>query len=93
MVVLVQKSLLIGDAPFHIVNALHIGKVGADTGIGERPVLIEGFRLKRGGKVGEWIAARVVVKVIAPNEGSERKHCSVIDQAGPRRGNVEGFDL
>ena len=93
MVVLVQKSLLIGDAPFHIVNALHIGKVGADTGIGERPVLIEGFRLECRREVGEWIAARVVVEVIAADESAQREHGGAVQQPSPRRRDVEGFDL
>ncbi len=90
--VLVQKSLLIGGSHLDVVDAFHIGDIRAQAGVGQRPVLADGFLLD-GAEVGKRIVAGVVVVLVAPDKAAQREHRIGIERPGPRWRDVEGLDL
>jgi len=80
LVVFVQKRLLIGDPRLHVVDTLHIGDIRTNSGICEGTVLAHGLRLQIGREVGEWVAARIVVVLIPPDESPQGQDCVCVQQ-------------
>ena len=93
LVVLVEERLLIGDSRLQVVDSFHVGNIGTKAGVGQRPVLTHGLLLKIGREIGKRIAARIIVVLVPPHESAEREHGVGIEQARPRRRDVEGLDL
>ena len=86
-VVFAQEGLLVDRADFDVVDALHIGVVGVDSGVGEGAVLADGLVLQIGrAEVGKGIAAGVVVIGVLADIGSEVEDGVCADDACVGRG-------
>src|SRR5689334_704970 len=75
------------------MNSLDVRDIGAHASIGESSILPNALGLQARCEVSKWIAARIVVVLIASDEAAERKHHRRTDQACPGRRNVECLDL
>ena len=71
-VVLIQKRLLIRGSQLDVVDAFHVGEIGAEAGVGELSGPGRWFAICNAGRqIGEGIGAGVVVVLIAANESAE----------------------
>src|SRR5260221_6357050 len=88
-----QKCLLISNSKLNVVDALHVREIGADPGIGQRPILRDRFLLKvRRTKIREWVLAGIVIESVPPHPAAKTEDCCRIDHSRPGRRNVEGLD-
>src|SRR6202044_494171 len=94
MEALIEKRLLIGDSCLDVIDAFHVVDVGAQSGVGEGPVLADGFLLKVGRtEISERISAGIVIVGIAADKSAEVEQGGRIDGSGPGGSDVKGFDL
>jgi hypothetical protein len=92
--VFVEKGLLIGDAGFDVVDAVGVGDVGAQAGVGERALLGDCLLLEIGGaEIGEGVFAGVVVEAVAAEEVVDVEDGGGVDDVGEAGGDVDGLDL
>src|ERR1035437_6209437 len=84
--------MLIDRADLDVVDALDVGEIAADSRVGERTGLDDGFVLDWT-EVGERVGAGVVVVGVAADEPAEVEDGVYADRAGVGWGNVVGEDL
>ena len=77
----------------HVVSAFHVGHVGVNPGVGERPILTGGCALQVAAEIVEWISAWIVVVVISPYESANSNNRGRANQVRPARRDVESLDL
>src|SRR5208282_3058968 len=93
LIVFREESVPVSDTHFHVVDALYVRQACASPSIRQRAVLSNGLQLQFGCLVGKGISARVVVVLILPHETAQREDRLLINQACPRRRDVERSDL
>src|SRR5208283_5518722 len=92
-IVLGEESLLVDNARFDVVNAVHVGNIRARPGIRQFSRLGSGLDLEIRSKVFQRGGARVVVVLVLANPATQRVYRTRADQVGPCRRNIEGLDL
>src|ERR1700678_4807851 len=71
-IVLGQECLFVGNACLYVVDASDVGNVGAQSRIGQCPILSNRFPLQAGwSEIRERIPAGLVVIVVAPDESAD----------------------
>src|SRR6202043_3471456 len=92
LVVLAQESLRVVAADLDVVDALHVGQVGVDTGVRQGALLRDRGGLD-GAEIGERVVAGVVVVEVLTHVGAEVEDGVSVEDAGVGGGDVEGLDL
>ena len=70
------------------MDALHIGKIAAQTQVGQLALLSGSF-----GKIRQGICAGVIVELVVSCEKGDIQQGAGAEQVGPSRRNVVGLDL
>ena len=83
-----QEGVLEGHSHFHVMDALHIGKIAAQTQVGQLALLSGSL-----GKIRQGICAGVIVELVVPCEEGDIQQGAGAEQVGPSRRNVVGLDL
>ena len=91
---LVEEGLGVGDAGLDVVDAVGVGKVGVDAGIGESALLSDGLLLKIGcAEIGEGVFAGIVVEGVVAIEVAGVEDGGGAEDMGVAGRDVEGLDL
>ena len=91
--ILGEKRLLIRSSQLKVIDTLHIGNIGAQSRVRQRPILRDSVLLQIGRtKVGEWVLARIVIEGIPPRPPTETKDDGRTRHSRPSRRDVEALN-
>src|ERR1019366_107446 len=92
-VVLRQPRPIVRKSQLDVVSAAHIREIRVRPGVGEPPVLPNRLALQIWSEIGERVAGGVIVELILPHEGAQRKQRMRAEQMRPRGSNVKCADF